>query len=331
MCPASSDNQDWSGVLAILPTPLDQGLEVDAAGVRSLCKFCADQGLDGAIVLGSNGEAPYLQFEEKRRVMAAAVSGAAGRVPVIAGVSAAGTEEAVDLAQAAADAGCSAVMAALPLYFQLDLPKVIRHFEALAGAGGLPVFFYHFPEVTGLALTPRELASLAEIDGVIGAKLTIVNRPYLQAAIKATRRLGWKVFVGTSFLLKDCLDFGGAGVFCPLPLLGPADVKGIYSAFQAGEMSRANQLQIKVRSALPLFTEKEVSPALMSLAFQILTRLPYRPGRRSSANHALLKEALRLQGHPLTNRVKPPFHEVTEAQSQLVLRTLKAAGWIRTD
>jgi len=65
-----------------------------------LVKFCADQGLDGAIVLGSNGEAPYLQFEEKCRVMAAAAAGAAGRIPVIAGVSAAGTEEAVDLAQA---------------------------------------------------------------------------------------------------------------------------------------------------------------------------------------------------------------------------------------
>jgi len=58
------------------------------------------------------------------------------------------------------------------------------------------VFFYHFPEVTGLKLTPRELASIAEIDGVVGAKLTIVNRPYLQAAIKATRRSAWKVFVG---------------------------------------------------------------------------------------------------------------------------------------
>ena len=115
-------------------------------------------------------------------------------------------------------------MAALPLYFDLDLDGTAKHFKTLAEDGGLPIYYYHFPAVTGLRIKAKDMGRIAEIDGVVGSKVTVINRPFLKKTINATRQHNWKVFTGTSLLLNDCLEFGGAGVFCPLPLVGAREV-----------------------------------------------------------------------------------------------------------
>jgi len=197
------------GLVAILPTPL-RGGEVDEAGVAHLVGACAERSLDGALVLGSNGEYPYLRFEARCRVMRAAAEAGAGRIPVIGTASASGTEEAVALARAAKAAGCGAVLAAVPAYFALEVGHVVRHLEAVAREGGLPVFFYHFPEVTGLRLRPRDFEAIAAVDGVVGTKLTVANTRYLRAVVARTRATGFRVFTGTTFLLEPCVTAGGA-------------------------------------------------------------------------------------------------------------------------
>jgi 4-hydroxy-tetrahydrodipicolinate synthase len=320
---------DLSGIVAILPTPLTRERRLDEAGVRHLVAHCADAGLDGAVVLGSNGEFPYLSFEEKRRVMAVAAETGGGRIPVIGSASACGTDEAVELARAARAAGCDAVLATLPLYYALDLAAVERHFQTLVREGGVPVFFYYFREVAGLALTPREIERVARVDGVVGAKITTLNQAFLRAVIRRTRRHGFRVFTGTSFLAERCLAFGGAGVFCPLPLLAPAEVRALFECFERGERRRARTAQRQLRRAIPLMNGSTAPPALLALGLALASRAPFAgPGRRPRASHGLVKEALRLCGHPIENTVKRPNDEVTREQSALVEMTLRSLGWL---
>jgi 4-hydroxy-tetrahydrodipicolinate synthase len=319
------DISNLEGIVPILLTPLTEQGDVDEQGVKHLVEFCVEKEFNGLVVLGSNGEFPYLSFEEKRQVMAAAALAAKGRIPVIATASAFGTDQAVALAKEAEKAGCDAVMAAMPIYFRLDLESVIRHFEAIAREGGLPVFFYYFPEVTGLVLKPEEIRKIAAIEGVTGAKITVVNKSFLKKVIEQTRDLGWKVFTGTSFLLNHCLESGGAGAFCPLPLIAPDMVKGIYQAHKKGDKTRSREIQKKLLNAIPLMSGIDMTPGILSLGFRILTSMPYRgPGKRSPATHHLLKEVLRIQGHPITSSVKPPFKEPTRQETEFITRSLKA-------
>lgn len=320
---------NWQGIFAILVTPLTVDDRVDEAGLRHLVDFACEQGFQGVVVLGSNGEFPYLREDEKVLVLRTAADQAKGRLAVLAGASAFGTDEAIAYAQAAKAAGCDGVMAAVPLYFNLTLSQVKAHMQALAQEGGLPVFFYYFPETTGLVLKPKELAEIAAIPGVPGAKLTVTNKSFLRQTIAATREHRWAVFVGTSFLLADTLESGGAGVFCPLPLLGPRDLKGIYQAVQQGDHGQARRLQNKVLRAIPLMTGMSLPPAVLAAGFKLLSswRKPGPPARTQPAHH-LLKEALRLQGHPLTNRVRRPFRAVTPTESELVQKTLTDLGWL---
>ncbi len=301
--------------------------EIDQAGLRHLVRFCADRGLNGAVVLGSNGEFPYFTFEEKCRVMAVAAEASAGRIPVIGTASAYGTDEAVALARAAGAAGCKAVMAVLPTYFKVDAEAARRHFRAIASEGGLPVFFYYFPEVSGLVLKPPDIADIAAVDGVVGAKITVANRHFLKRVTEESREYGWRVFTGTTFLLRRCLEFGGAGVFCPLPLIVPEEAKSIYEYTQRGDRTRAARAQRRLLKALPLFSGLNAPTSLQALGFRLLSSAPYSgPGKRMPPSHTLMKEALRLAGHPISNTVRRPFTAVDEAQSRLVRRTLEGMG-----
>jgi 4-hydroxy-tetrahydrodipicolinate synthase len=323
---------DLTGIVAILPTPLTRERRLDEAGVRHLVASCAEEGFDGATVLGSTGEFPFLSFEEKCRVMAVAAETGAGRIPVIGSASAHGTDEAVALARAARSAGCDAVLAILPLYYALDFAAVERHFETLAREGGLPVFFYHYREVAGLALTPRQIERIARIDGVVGAKITTLSKTFLRAVIRRTRPHGFRVFTGTTFLAERCLAFGGAGVFCPLPLLAPDEVRALFESFERGARGRARALQNKLRRAIPLMNGSTTPPALLALGLALASSAPFgAPGGRPRASHGLLKEALRLCGHPIENTVKRPNDEVTPAESALVEKTLHALGWLGGD
>jgi dihydrodipicolinate synthase/N-acetylneuraminate lyase len=132
---AQPDVAQLSGIVAILPTPLDESGAIDDAGIRHLVHFCAEQGFDGAVALGSNGEFPYLTFEEKCRVMQVAAEAGRGRLAVIGTASAPGTEEAIALAHAARSAGCDAVMAPGPLPGRRTSPTHALLKEALRLAG----------------------------------------------------------------------------------------------------------------------------------------------------------------------------------------------------
>ncbi len=315
------------GVVPVLPTPLTEDLQIDEAGVRHLVRFCVERGFSSLVVLGSTGEFPYLSFDEKQRVMTIAAEEASGRIPVIGTASAMGTSEAVALARAAKAAGCQAVMAAVPLYFQLGLDAILGQLATIAREGGLPTFYYHYPDVTGLVLPPHAFEAIAGVDGVIGAKVTVTNECFLRKVIERTRSSEFRVFAGTSFLLACCLESEGAGVFCPLPLLAPDEVTALVAASRRGDRREARRIETGLLGAAPILSGLSLPVPVQKWAFRLLSRAPYRVGRRPVSTVGLVKEALRLRGHPITTAVRPPCSPLDEAQRRLVRRTLDRLGW----
>jgi 2-dehydro-3-deoxy-D-pentonate aldolase len=319
---------ELQGIFGVVPTPLTRNGSVDEAGLRHLVAHCRESGLHGAVILGSNGEWPYFLFEEKKRVLRVAAEAAEG-LPLIAGASAFSTDESVMLARIAREAGYAAVLAALPVYFAVELKCLVAHFSVLAQDGGLPVLFYYWPEVTGLNLSPDEIAELAAIDGVVGAKLSVANRSFVKRVIHLTRTQLWAVFAGTSFMMRFALKEEAAGVICPLPLIAPKDCLELYAAMEAGDLDRADKIQDLLLGALPIFTGTDEDGAIGRTVYKALLRKPYTgPGERPHSTIALVKEALRLQGHPITAVVRAPCGPLTPEHSEVVARTLRRHGWL---
>ena len=86
---------DLHGVVPYLPSPLTPQGEIDRDALTRLCDHLIGQGVHGLTPLGSTGEFAYLDFAQREAVVDTVVKAAAGRVPVIAGVAATATLDAV--------------------------------------------------------------------------------------------------------------------------------------------------------------------------------------------------------------------------------------------
>jgi 4-hydroxy-tetrahydrodipicolinate synthase len=145
------------GIFVVMLSALRDG-KIDDNAMRHMTDHFIAEGAHGLVVLGSNGENPYLSDEEKMQVIDVVTDQAAGRVPVVAGTSYMGTDQTIALTKHARDAGAAAAMIALPIYYKLDFADVKRHYERIADEVGLPIFYYNFPDATGLKLSPAEIA-----------------------------------------------------------------------------------------------------------------------------------------------------------------------------
>src|SRR5262249_18197709 len=89
------------------------------------------------------------------------------RVPIIAGVYADGTQEAITLARDARAAGAQGLLVFPPTIFmwgaQVKPDMVLRHFSTLADAVDLPLIVFEYPPVSGLGYSPETLGELCKI------------------------------------------------------------------------------------------------------------------------------------------------------------------------
>ena len=140
-----TDIRNLRGVVPYLPTPLTSDGAVDEGALRRLVDHLIGEGVHGVTPLGSTGEFAYLDFAAKERVVIATVEAAAGRVPVIAGVAATTTWDAIRQARRWAELGADGILAVMEAYFPVNEDGVVEYFTAVADATDLPVTLYTNP------------------------------------------------------------------------------------------------------------------------------------------------------------------------------------------
>jgi dihydrodipicolinate synthase/N-acetylneuraminate lyase len=85
----------WRGVMPALTTAFQQDLSVDIDFIVRHAKWLVDNGRTGIVPLGSLGEGATLTTSEKAEILNACVKTVGSRVPIVAGISALSTREAV--------------------------------------------------------------------------------------------------------------------------------------------------------------------------------------------------------------------------------------------
>lgn len=189
--------KNLEGVLVALVTPFTaDGAEVDVDNLHAQIERLVQAGVHGVVPGGSTGEFTALTLTERKLVTEECVKAADGRVPVIAGTGALSTADAIDLAKHAADVGAAALMVVPPFYDAPDLDEVKALLGAVHEASGLPIVYYNIPSASGVSLTAKEIASLAEVEGVEYLKDTSGNAVSLSELLvahsdKITAFNGW--------------------------------------------------------------------------------------------------------------------------------------------
>ena len=120
----------WQGVFPAVTTPLREDLSIDFEFLPRQLESMLAAGCRGFVLLGSLGEAATMSFEEKGAVLEAGKRALAGRAPLVAGIAALSTAEAVATARLAEAKGCDGLMV-LPAYvYRTDARETAAHFSA---------------------------------------------------------------------------------------------------------------------------------------------------------------------------------------------------------
>lgn len=107
-------NEEAKGVYVIALTPFTETGDLDLDSTDRMVDFYLERGATGLTVLGMMGEAQKLTIEESQTYVRRILRRVDGRVPVVAGVSAAGFAQMQALTSMVMDDGAAGVMIAPP-------------------------------------------------------------------------------------------------------------------------------------------------------------------------------------------------------------------------
>jgi dihydrodipicolinate synthase/N-acetylneuraminate lyase len=315
------------GIYVIVPTPLKDNEELDSAGLKHLLNYYVESGCHGVVVLGSGGEFAYLSYEERTRVTKDAIEAVAGRVPLVVGAGFGSRIETLKFIEDVGPWDVDGFLVIVPTYYPVGFEALYDSFSALCAASRKPIFYYHFPQVTGLFFSPQQIAKLLSIEGMAGMKDSIVNMREMRAHIEWTGKLpnGQRksIFSGHSFAIADNLKCGGAGAMAILPSVVPRLIVETYDACLRQDAHRASGLQDRIFNLIPLMNDLSLPVSLQRTAFKLLFHSPIALKSKPQSRVAVIKETLRQLGHPIGNRVRSPQPQLAEGEAQRIAMLIR--------
>ena len=239
------------GVFPAMATPLTPEEKIDQASLKKLVHYLIDGGIHGIVALGSTSEFPAMNESMRQQVMETTLAEVNGKVPVLIGCGEPGTQRTVEQVKIAGQTKAAAVLVAVPYYFNMDQPAVIRHYQTVADASSLPVVIYNFPQMTKVAFTADTVAKLAEHPNIIGIKDSSGDFFGMQRFIDVTAGADFAVMSGNPALGLSAYQLGAKGGIYAGCSLFPKQCAAVYNAFINGDMTAAVEMQKKT-SLIPM-------------------------------------------------------------------------------
>ncbi|RXT07101.1 dihydrodipicolinate synthase family protein [Ammoniphilus sp. CFH 90114] len=236
--------KELKGVCTITLTPFDDQGNVDEKSLRELTDFYIRAGVDGMTILGIMGESHKLSESDRLRVMNIVLEQTDGRVPVVVGCSAQGTNVVAELAKKAEEAGAAAVMIAPPANLKNE-EMLFYHYKTVADNLSIPIVVQDEPVTTGVILSPAFLARLAdEIDLVRYVKLEEAPTTVKTTKILEQSKGKLQIFGGLGGMyFYEELNRGAIGIMTGFAY--PEVLVGTYQRFVQGKKHEAREYFFK--------------------------------------------------------------------------------------
>ena len=178
----------WKGVMPATLTQFNADLTIDHGLMAEHGKWLIENGCTAIVAHGSLGEGATLSFEEKIALQKTYVA-AVPDTPIIPGIAALSTREAVDLAKAAKDNGCRGLMVLPPYLYSSDWREMKAHMTAVISATDLPCIIYNNPVAYKTDFIPAHIKELAdELPNVAAVKESSTDARRIAGIREALRR-----------------------------------------------------------------------------------------------------------------------------------------------
>ena len=232
----------FTGVMPAMTTAFDAKLKVDHKFVAHHAQWLIENGCTAIVCLGSLGESSTLRFEEKIEILKTVVAALDGKAPVVGAISALSTAEAVDLAKAAHDAGCSGLMILPPYVYKGDWRENKTHVAAILKATPLPGMLYNNPVAYGVDYLPEQIAELAQDYRNLTAVKESSTDIRRVSAIRALVGDRLEICVGVDDAIVEGIAAGAVGWVAGLVNAFPRESVELFNLARAGRDAEAFEL-----------------------------------------------------------------------------------------
>lgn len=272
------NNTFFHGVFPYLVSPIDQAGNVKKEVLTKLCEDLISSGVHGLTPLGSTGEFAYLSWEQRRTIVEVVVRAAQGRVPVVAGVAATTTSEAIMQAKTFEEMGCDGLLAILESYFPVDDTNIFHYFKSVADAVSLPIVLYTNPNFQRSDLSLGVIEELSHVENIQYIKDASFNTGRLLSIMQMVGER-MHVFSASAHIPVCVMLIGGVGWMAGPACVAPLQSVKLYELCREERWVEAMNLQTKLWSLNQTFVKYNLA--------------------------ACIKGGLELQGYPVGSPLPP--------------------------
>ncbi len=300
---------DLEGLIPATVLPMREGAEIDEAGLRRYIRHVAGAKPKALAINVDTGEGPHLWQKERLRVLELVLAEVGDRIPVIAGLGAQFTAQAVELARETKEVGAAGLLVfPIGAYQGLPLdPEVpVRYHAAIGDATGLPLVLFQLqPALGGVNFEPETLERLCRVAQVVAIKEASFDRKRfveVRDAVKAAR--------------PECVYLTGNDNFIHESFLLGA--QGALIGF--GAVATQQQVELVTNA---LAGRHEQARIIMERLTPLVDAIFAPPVRNYRAR---AKAALVMQGIVDRETVRPPLLPISDAERERIRAAMIFAG-----
>jgi N-acetylneuraminate lyase len=234
------------GLIAATFTPMNQDGSINIKPIPEYCQYLENSKITGAFINGTTGEGISLTTEERKKTAEEWVKAASSDFKTIIHIGGPSIESCKDLALHAKEIGAYAVAIMGPNFFKPPTNKELIEFvSAIADlVPDLPVYYYHFPSLSGVDLPMPEFLEMAstQIPNLVGMKFTHFNLMEFSQCLMSENGK-FDVLHGFDETLLCGLSLGAVGGVGSTYNLMPSVYLKIIEYFKNGDIEMARKMQ----------------------------------------------------------------------------------------
>lgn len=251
----------FKGVGTAIITPFKQDQSVDLDSLKKIIQQQLEGGVDALVVIGTTGESPVIDYDERRKIISLAVEEAKGRIPVIVGTGTNNTKKVIENNRQAEDLKADGLLIVNPYYNKGTQESLVEHYKVISEKTHLPIILYNVPSRTGMNILPETAIRIhKECKNVVAIKEASGNISQI-AHLISIKPTSLSVLSGNDDQTLAIMALGGDGVISVFSNPYPSEMKAITIAILGNHLKLAQDLSNKYLSMMnALFVETSPSP-----------------------------------------------------------------------
>ncbi|NWW74323.1 HOGA1 protein, partial [Climacteris rufus] len=260
----SEPSLNLEGIFPPLATPFSPTQEVDYAQLEGNLRRYASIPFRGLVVLGSNGEYPYLAPRERVEVVSCVRRALPRDRLLLAGSGCESTQATIELTVSMAEAGADVALVVTPCYYRgaMTSAALVHHYTEVGDASPIPVVLYSVPANTGLDLPMEAVVTLAQHPNIIGIKDSGGDITRMGLMVHKTRQEDFQVLAGSAGFLLASYAVGVSGGVCALANVLGAPLCQLDRLCREGQWHEARNLQHRLIEPNTAITRRFGIPGL---------------------------------------------------------------------